>query len=192
MKTFKRFMREDSNPSDSHDYHHTSRNAIDTDAHNSGKGSNPDHPMWLSHNKDQASGWHKHTKDNEGSAHTYKVKVSGKIAHHKDPKVKALFKKHGHDMNDYHDHLVGNPSHKGVHDHPATKMLQKAGYHGHTHPDYDPHDFSKDHDSTVVFHRKHAKMEKSSVGKQKSGGSGDSHKSNNDKFEFYPVIRRDM
>lgn len=160
MLRFKRFIAEDSNPGDKHDFHHTSHDHIDVDKHNAGKGKDPNHPMWLSHNAQQAKGWHQNTREETGQAHTYKVKVAGKIAHHKDEKVKALFKKHGHDMNDYHADLVGNPEHEEVHGHPATKMLQKAGYHGHTHPDYDPHDFQNDHDSTVVFHRKHATMHK--------------------------------
>lgn len=143
---------------DSHDYHHTSHANIDTDKHNAGKGKNPSHPVWLSHNSHQAKGWHNIVKDDSGKAHTYKAKVNGKIAHHHDPKVKSLFKKHGHDMHDYHADLVGNPDHKEVHNHPATKMLKKAGYVGHSHPDYDPHDNQKDHDSTVVFHRKNVHM----------------------------------
>lgn len=159
MLSFKRFIAEDSNPGDTHDYHHTSYNKIDINKHNAGKGKNPNHPVWLSHNSHQADGWHRNTHQETGQAHTYRVKVHGNIAHHKDEKVKALFKKHGHDMDRYHNHLVGNPDHNEVHGHPATKMLQKAGYHGHTHPDYDPHNFQRDHDSTVVFHRKHTTMQ---------------------------------
>ena len=141
----------------SHDHHHTSVSKIDTDKHNAGKGKNPEHPMWLSHNAHQAAGWHKSAEKENGKAHTYKVKVNN-IARHTDPKVKSLFKKHGHNMKDYHTDLVSNPNHKEVHNHPATKMLKKAGYNGHTHSDYHSHDFQKDHDSTVVFHRKHATM----------------------------------
>lgn len=155
MHRFKSFLVEEATPS--LDHHHTSSSKIDVDKHNSGKGKNPDHPMWLSHSAHQAKGWHNNAKSENGSAHTYKVKVN-KIAHHTDPKVKSLFKKHGHDIHDYHATLIGNPSHKEVHNHPATKMLQKHGFHGHTHSDYNSHDFNKDHDSTVVFHRKHATM----------------------------------
>lgn len=155
LKSFKRYIAESTDSS--HDHHHTSASKIDTDKHNAGKGKNPEHPMWLSHNAHQAAGWHKNHEQDHGKAHTYKVKVN-KIAHHTDPKVKSLFKKHGHNMKDYHTDLVSNPNHKEVHNHPATKMLKKAGYHGHTHSDYHSHDFGKDHDSTVVFHRKHATM----------------------------------
>lgn len=164
MKSFKQFVVEDSNPGDANDYHHTSQNEIDVKSHNEGKGLNPNHPIWLSHNKNQAEGWHQHIADGAGwhepgSAYTYKVKIHGKIAHHKDPKVKDLFKEHGIDASDYSEDLVSNPDHEEVHDHPATKILKQAGYHGYTYPDYDSHDFEKDHDATVIFNRKHAKME---------------------------------
>ena len=155
MKSFKRYITESTDST--HDHHHTSAVKIDTDKHNAGKGKNAEHPMWLSQSAHQAAGWHKNAESETGKAHTYKVKVK-KIAHHTDPKVKSLFKKHGNSMKDYHTDLVSNPHHKEVHNHPATKMLKKAGYHGHTHSDYDSHNFQKDHDSTVVFHRKHATM----------------------------------
>ena len=138
-----------SESSSSHDYHHTSVDKIDQKQHASSE-----HPMWLSHSAHQASGWHANSKDEHDSAHTYTAKVHGKIANHEDHKVKELLHKHKIDQDDYHGHLASNPSSHEVHDHPATKLLKKHGYSGYSHPDYDPHDFQKDHDSTVVFHRK--------------------------------------
>ncbi len=160
MFRFKTFISEN-------DYHHSSHLNINTDKHNSGKSRSADHAMWLSHNAHQAKGWHNIQKDNFGKAHTYKVRVKGKIAHHEDKKVKALFKKHGHHMGNYHVDLISNPTHKEVQNHPATLTLKKAGYVGHTHPDYDSHDTQKDHDSTVIFHRKNTThLTKTDVGKR--------------------------
>lgn len=169
MITFKSFLKENTEQ----DYHHTSGSSINTEKHNAGKGENPEHPVWLSHDSHQAKGWHNRIKDNEGSAHTYKVAVKGKIARHDDPEVKALLKKHGHDSDDYHSLLASNPSPKEVHEHPATKTLQKHGYVGYTHPDYDPHNDQKDHDSTVVFNRKNTQLSKPSSEKAKEQKEGD-------------------
>lgn len=149
MKTFKKVRTQLGEQTLEHDYHHTSINKINPEKHNFSN-----HPMWLSHTAHQATGWHENAKSEHDTAHTYSAKVNGKIAHYEDNKVKELLHKHGVDQKDYNGTLVGNPESHEVHDHPATKILQKHGYVGYTHSDYDPHDFSKDHDSTVVFHRK--------------------------------------
>ena len=118
-----------------------------------------DKPMWFSHNEKQAKGWHANTKDNHGKAYTYKFDVKGKIADYKDPKVKKLFNDAGINQMDYENDLVSNPSASEVLKHKGTKLLQKNGYVGYTHSDYDSTDFGKDHDSTLIFTpRKNAKM----------------------------------
>ncbi len=153
MKTFKSLQEEIhttlNEASSAHNYHHTSVNMIDQKKHASSM-----RPMWLSHSAGQAGGWHKNAKDENGSAYTYTAKVNGKIAHHDNHEVKALLHKYKVDQDDYHDVLVTNPEPKEVHNHPATKILKKHGYVGYSHPDYDSRDWEKDHDSTVVFHRK--------------------------------------
>lgn len=149
MKNFKTFVASLNESSSSHDYHHTSVDKIDQKKHSSSE-----HPMWLSHSAHQAAGWHQNAKDEHDSAHTYTAKVNGKIAHHDNHEVKELLHKHKVDQDDYHADLASNPESKEVHEHPATKLLKKHGYAGYSHPDYDPHDNQKDHDSTVVFHRK--------------------------------------
>lgn len=135
------------------DYHHTNNNKIDISAH-----STNEHPIWLSHNVQQANGWHKNTEEEHGKAHTYSAKINGKIANHHDDTIKTLFKKHKIDGSQYHDTLVSNPDSSEVHNHAATKVLKKHGYVGYSHPDYDSTNFQKDHDSTVVFHRKHVEL----------------------------------
>lgn len=134
-------------------YYHTHSVPIDQKTH-----ATAEHPIWLSHSLHQASGWHRNAKEDNGSAHTYTAKIDGKIARHNDPKVKELLDKHKIDRRDYHDTLTMNPEANEVHDHPATKLLKEHGYVGYSHPDYDPHDFQKDHDSTVVFHRKNVSL----------------------------------
>lgn len=118
-----------------------------------------DHPTWVSLHKHHADGWHRNTVENSGDAHTYKVEVRGKVAHHTDKHVQKLLKDHGVDHHEYAGHLVENPSKDEVHSHPATKALIKHGYHAYVHTDYDPNDFDNDADSMVVFHGgKHAKI----------------------------------
>ena len=107
--------------------------------------------MFFSLSHEHAKGWHANSMDNHGSAHTYSAQVTGNIAHHSDPKVKKVLSDAGVDQDDYHADLASNPSAKEVADHPGTKALSKAGYHGLVYPDYHPADFDKDADAMVVF-----------------------------------------
>ena len=112
-------------------------------------------PIWLGHRKETAKGYYVGRKM---GAHLSRYDVKGKIAHHKDPKVKGLFRDHGHSQHDYHYQLSENPRVKTVHDHPATKTLKKHGYVGYSHPDT-MEGAARNH-NTVVFHRKHVEKVK--------------------------------
>ena len=116
------------------------------------------YPIWLSHSEHQARGWHQLAIENSGTAHTYSVKVNGVIAKNDDPKIQQLFSKNNIDQDDYDADLASNPDSDEVHSHEATKMLQKNGYVGYQHSDYDPHDQDNDHDSTVIFNRHHVEL----------------------------------
>ena len=87
---------------------------------------------------------------------THKVEVNGKIADLDDSAVQDIVKSHG-GHHSYTDHLATAQNAKDVHDHPATKALQKHGYVGASHWDYDPHDFEKDTKTTCIFNREHIK-----------------------------------
>lgn len=157
MITFKQYI----NESIQHDYHHSSIKKINIEKHNSGKDSKSNYPIWLSHNEHQAEGWTKNLFDEYRSASTYKVSIKGPIANHADPKIKNILKNHDEEYIDaFHANLSSNPEAEYVHSHPIVKELQKHGYIGYSHPDYDPHDFSKDHDSTVIFNRRNTTIKK--------------------------------
>ena len=140
MKKFKQFIKEND---DQHDYHHaTHADSFDTKS---------DKPLWLSHNKHQAKGWHNTDNSEKSSSFKVELKPGTKIAHHNDPAVHDHLAKHGVDKDKYVSHLTSNPDHHEINSHPGTKALKKAGYHGISHPDYDPHDNQKDHDTTMLF-----------------------------------------
>ncbi len=130
-------------------YHATSSNRINIKSK---------HPIWLSHNQHQALGWHKLVPGSKSFKVT--LKSDTKIAHYNDPKVKEHLNRHGIDINDYAADLTANPESHEVHEHPGTKVLKIEGYHGFTHPDYDPHNNEQDHDSTVLFDRSKIKSQK--------------------------------
>jgi hypothetical protein len=116
------------------------------------------HPIWLSHNEHQARGWHKLVP--ESTSFKVELKPGTKIAHYADQKVEEHLKKHGVDIDDYAADLTANPESHEVYNHPGTKALKAAGYHGFTHQDYDPHDNQKDHETTVLFDRSRIKSQK--------------------------------
>lgn len=153
MQTFKHFLNLLNEETFKFDYHHTSAVKIKPKEHSA----NED-PMWFSHSREEADKWHSNAMLNHGSAYTYSAKINGKIAHHTDPEVQAIFKKHNIDQDEYHADLVSNPEYDEVHAHEGTQLLKKYGYAGYTHPDYDPADSQKDQDSTLVFHRKDAQL----------------------------------
>jgi hypothetical protein len=146
MKSFKEFVHNDNH----HDFHHTSiHGKLETDK---------DYPIWLSHNRHQARGWHTNSKLQgvDGSkTKTFKVKLKhdAKIAQYKDESVKKHLAKYGVDAQEYSADMACNASKKDVDEHPGTIALKNAGYHGITHDDYNPHNFQKDHDSTLLFDR---------------------------------------
>lgn len=147
MKTLAQILIETKNESEY--FHATHDRSIDTKAN---------HPIWLSHNEQQAHGWHKISR---GST-SFKVKLHAgtKLAHRDDPKVHDHLAKHGVDVYNYEADMTANPESHEVHEHPGTKALKSAGYHGFVHLDYDPHNSEKDHLSTLLFDRSRIKSQK--------------------------------
>ena len=153
-------------------------------------------PIWLGHHsKETRKHYYKPAKGRKGS-HFSKMKVKGNVAHHRDPNVKKLLYKHGHNIHDYNKMLSYEPHRDDVHNHPITKTLKKHGYVGYTHHDQQAaaprkprsrkhynkelarnikqhgmkrgksitgsrdEEEPRDASNTVVFHRKHTKIER--------------------------------
>jgi hypothetical protein len=149
MKRYRQFILENQ---EEHDYHHaTHADSFDTKS---------DKPLWLSHSEHQAKGWHNTDNSEKTSSYKIKLKPGTKIAHHADPKVRDHLAKNGVHINNYVGDLTSNPDHKEINSHPGTQALKNAGYHGFTHPDYDPHNNQKDHDTTLLFSASHVQSAK--------------------------------
>ena len=111
-------------------------------------------PMWFALEQEHSDdGWYANMIEN-GGAHQYSAKISGKICDVFEDRIQKLFKDNGLDTQEWEIEIVGNPSADQVMKLEGTKLLIKNGFVGAVYADYDPRDFQQDLDALIIFDAK--------------------------------------